>query len=211
MAHIDWRLKGPEISACNCAWGCPCQFNSLPTHGNCRATVAMRIDEGHFGEVLLDGLLWAGVFAWPGAIHEGHGESQVVVDERADERQRTALLTILAGRETDPGATIFNVMAGTLETIHPPQFRPIEFEIDVESRTARFAVQGLVEANTEPMRNPVTGEPHFAQVSLPGGFEFAIAEFASSTVTAGQPVPHEWQGRHAHLATLDLGPHGPSR
>jgi hypothetical protein len=23
------------LDACNCDWGCPCQFNAKPTHGNC--------------------------------------------------------------------------------------------------------------------------------------------------------------------------------
>jgi hypothetical protein len=50
MAYVDWRIKGPELSTCNCDWGCPCQFNALPSRGHCRAAVAMRIDEGHFGE-----------------------------------------------------------------------------------------------------------------------------------------------------------------
>ena len=31
MAHVDWSIKGPEIATCNCDWGCPCQFNALPT------------------------------------------------------------------------------------------------------------------------------------------------------------------------------------
>ena len=70
---IDWMLRGPEIATCNCAYGCPCQFNALPTSGNCTASVAMRIDKGHFGDVRLDGLHWAGIFAWPGAVHEGRG------------------------------------------------------------------------------------------------------------------------------------------
>ena len=44
MTEFDWKIRGPEVSTCNCNWGCPCQFNSLPTHGNCRAGVAMRIE-----------------------------------------------------------------------------------------------------------------------------------------------------------------------
>ena len=52
----------PEIATCNCAWGCPCQFNGLPTHGDCRAAVAMQIEKGHFGAVSLDGLKWVGLF-----------------------------------------------------------------------------------------------------------------------------------------------------
>ena len=45
MAYIDWEIRGPEITSCNCDWGCPCQFNSLPTHGFCRAAVMLRIDD----------------------------------------------------------------------------------------------------------------------------------------------------------------------
>ena len=63
MAYVDWRMRGAEITSCNCDWGCPCQFNALPTHGDCRAVVAMRIDEGHFGDVPLSGLKWAATFA----------------------------------------------------------------------------------------------------------------------------------------------------
>src|SRR5512139_3482448 len=130
MAYLDWEIRGPEISSCNCDWGCPCQFNSLPTRGHCRAAVMLRIDEGHFGEVTLDGLHAGGVFAWPGAVHEGNGECLPIVDERASEAQRNAILAILSGAETEPGATIFNVFAATYTTVHAPVFAKIHFALD---------------------------------------------------------------------------------
>jgi hypothetical protein len=120
----------------------------------------MRVDEGHFGDVPLDGLHWLSLVAWPGAIHEGNGACLAVVDERADERQRAALLTILSGDETVPGATIFNVFATTFTTVHPPQFRPIEFSADIPARIGHFSVPGLIEASAEPILNPVTKQPH---------------------------------------------------
>ena len=208
MAHVDWMLKGPEISTCNCDWGCPCQFNALPTRGDCRAVVGMRVDEGHFGDVRLDGLKVVGCFAWPGAIHEGHGEALAIVDETASPEQRDALLKILSGQETEPFATIFSVIAAMTETMHEPLFRTIEFETDQESRTGRFAVAGLVEAVAEPIRNPVTGEAHRARVSLPHGFEYAEAEYASSTTRTTGPIENDWTGRHAHFCMLQLGPNG---
>ena len=131
MTYVDWRMRGAEITSCNCDWGCPCQFNALPTHGDCRAVVAMRIDEGHFGDVPLSGLKWAATFAWPEAIHLGHGEAFIIIDDSADEAQRAALLTILSGQETEPGATVFSVFATTLETVHEPAFRPIDFAVDM--------------------------------------------------------------------------------
>ena len=155
MAYVDWRIKGPQLSTCNCNVGCPCQFNALPTHGDCRAAVAMRIDEGHFGDVPLAGLHWVALVAWPGPIHEGNCECLSVVEERADERQREALLTILSGQETAPGATFFNVFATTFTIVHPPQFRPIAFSADIDARVGHVTIPGLAEASTEPIRNPV--------------------------------------------------------
>ena len=57
MAYVDWSLQGHSIANCNCDFGCPCQFNTLPTHGDCRAMTAVKIDKGHFGDVDLSGLV----------------------------------------------------------------------------------------------------------------------------------------------------------
>src|SRR5437762_10944658 len=88
----EWRIKAAHLGNCNCAYGCPCKFTALPTHGNCRSVVGYEIQEGYFGALRLDGLRAALVTSWPGAIHEGNGTMQVIIDERADENQRHALL-----------------------------------------------------------------------------------------------------------------------
>ena len=208
MAYVDWRMRGPEIANCNCDWGCPCQFNALPTHGHCRAMTGMRIDEGHFGDVPLAGLKWVGMFAWPKAIHEGGGEAFVVVDERASEAQRGAILTILSGQETVPGATIFNVFASVIDTMHPPAFLPIEFELDIDKRLGRLRVEGIIDTSVEPIRNPITGAEHRARVVLPGGFEYREAEYASGKTRADGAVALGWASTHAHVAMLDLSTTG---
>ena len=170
--------------------------------------VGLRVDEGHFGDVRLDGLKAVAVLAWPGAIHEGHGEALPVIDERASPEQREALLKILGGEETEPFATIFNVAAAMTETVHEPLFRPIEFAADQAARTGHFSVAGLVDAKAEPIRNPVTGAAHQARVTLPDGFEYLEAEFASSTTKTTGPIENDWTGRHAHFCVLHLGPNG---
>lgn len=208
MAFVDWRMHGPELANCNCDWGCPCQFNALPTRGDCRAMTAMRVDRGHFGDTDLSGLAWVAMFAWPRAIHEGSGEAFVVIDERASVAQRAALLTILSGGETVPGATIFNVFATVIDTLHEPAFLPIHLEIDVASATGNVRVPGVIDTMAEPISNPVTGDAHRVRVSLPGGFEYREAEYASGNTIATGPVNLDWSGRHAHLAMLDLSTHG---
>jgi hypothetical protein len=206
MAGVDWHIQGFDVTTCNCAWGCPCQFMSLPTQGGCSAVVAFHVERGHFGKVPLDGLNFGGLFAWPKAIHEGHGEAQPIVDVRANEAQREALLKIMSGEETEPGATIFSVFAATYEKVHTPLFRRIRMEADFAARTALIEIEGLAEARVEPMRNPVTGATSNARLVLPGGFEFEEADFASSRVRTQQaaPIALHWDGRHAHLARLDM-------
>ena len=208
MAYKEWRIRGLSLTNCNCDWGCPCQFNALPTHGDCRATIAMRIDEGNFGDVRLDGTKFAVMVAWPEAIHLGRGEQFIVIDDGADEAQRDALVRILRGEETEPGATIFNVFAATYDKHHEPAFLPIEFEADMESRTGRIRVEGVIDTKVEPIRNPITGDEHRARVVLPGGFEYREAEYASGDTRADGPIALDWSKRHAHVAALDLSTHG---
>ena len=103
MAKIDWSIEGPHFANCNCDYGCPCQFVALPTDGTCKAVVGWRIDKGHFGDVRLDGLNAASLYSWPGAVHQGNGTMQVIVDERADESQRAAVVSILQGEHAEEG------------------------------------------------------------------------------------------------------------
>ncbi len=208
MSYVDWQIHGPELNSCNCDFGCPCQFNALPTRGDCRAVAAGEIEHGYFGDVNLDGLRWAAMFDWPGAVHEGNGEAFLMLDERADESQRDALLKILTGQETEPGATIFNVFASTFTKVHEPVFAHIDFEADLESRRATCSVPGIVDVATSPITNPVTGAEHAVRVVLPHGFEYIEAEFASGRVSSTEPIHLEWDKRHAHIAMLHLGPYG---
>src|SRR4051794_25601810 len=115
---IDWSVEGVAFGNCNCDYGCPCQFERRPTQGPCRGFEVVRIDKGHFGDVPLDGLHLALLYAWPGAIFEGGGAMQAIIDERANERQREALVTVGHGGET-AGATHEIIQpAGTACTHH---------------------------------------------------------------------------------------------
>ncbi len=149
-----WEIKAKEFANCNCAYGCPCQFNALPTNGYCEAAVAMEIEQGHYGDVKLDGLRIGGIYQWPGAVHEGRGKCQPFVDERADAKQREALLKIMTGQDTAPMATMFAVYFSTLEKVYDPIFAPIEFEVDVEARKGRYVVAGLIESQRRADQEP---------------------------------------------------------
>src|SRR5262245_28459500 len=131
MAFIKWGFQGTEFANCSCDWGCPCQFNSLPTHGHCRAHSFFHIDHGVFGSVSLDGLRWGILASWPGPIHEGNGTLQIVVDERADPDQRAALESIARGENTEPGVLITQVFTAVISNVLPVMVRPIDLTINL--------------------------------------------------------------------------------
>lgn len=174
-SKIKWKMRVYFLDACNCDWGCPCQFNAKPTHGNCEGVSAFRIIEGNYRDVRLDGIdvVWFG--GWPGAIHEGHGKGVYYIDHHADKKQIEALSEIVSGRA---GGGPFQVYASTLDELKGPKlaktiFHPkgIESEVKIES---------VAEAVLEPIRNPVTGEVHRAIIELPGGFEASRMDQASA-------------------------------
>ncbi len=44
MPEIKWRLKGKWLKNCSCDYGCPCDFNSKPTHTVCEGMVGQDIE-----------------------------------------------------------------------------------------------------------------------------------------------------------------------
>ena len=121
------------------------------------------------------------MFKWPGPIHEGHGEGVAFVDERADEAQRSALLTIMTGGDTDPMATMFAVFASTVETMHEPRFVPDRVRRRCRGAQGPDSHRGHVEMDGEPIRSPVDGAEVRARIHLPDGFEYEFADIGSAS------------------------------
>ena len=206
MTH--WEFKGRELINCTCEYGCNCQFNALPDKGHCHAVAGIQIDEGHHGDVRLDGLRIAAIFKWPGPIHEGKGAAIAFVERRADEKQREALLRIMTGQDTDPFATMFAVFASTVTEMHEPVFTDIDFEVDVEGRRGRLSIKDYVEMVGEPIRNKVTNAEFRAQIVMPEGFEYAVAEVGSASSRTQGPVRVEFKDTYGQFANLHMNSHG---
>ncbi|CAN5585410.1 DUF1326 domain-containing protein [soil metagenome] len=209
--QIEWRVAGQEATSCNCAWGCPCQFNSLPTYGFCEALVALDIQHGHFGDTPLDGVKYAQVFHWDGAVHEGNGWRKLIVDEDATPDQQAAIEALTSGAHGHPYYEIFSAMApNTQETV----VASIEFACDQEQRMAHILIPDIAESEIEPIRNPVTGKEHRARIDLPNGFEYKVAEVGNSVnwqTTAGDHLTMKHENTYAQLARVDWSSDGTSR
>jgi hypothetical protein len=207
MASADWRLEGEWIKNCNCAFGCPCDFNARPTQGHCEGLVGMRIAKGHYNQTKLDGLCFAVTVHFPGPLHEGNGEAQPILDERATPEQHDALGAILSGENSAEG-TLFHIFSLIVTKHHDPVVAPFEWTFDKEGRVARLAVPGVLETDVAPIRNPVTGAPHRIRVVMPEGFEHREAEVAASSINSTGAIRFETSSGHSSLAYVVHTPQG---
>lgn len=127
-----------------------------------------------------------------------------IVDVRASDAQRGALLRIMSGEDTEPGATFFQVFATTFETMYDPVFAEIDLEVDVSGRLARLNVPGWIAARGEPILNPVTGVAHQARINLPQGFEYDLCEVGRGWAETKGPLTLALVDSHAHFARMHL-------
>ncbi len=79
----------------------------------------------------------------PGEIAEGNGKRQIVIDERADEAQRTPLETIIAGEACAALSNHFSVFGSLCSEFFETLFLPIDLEVDLELRTAKVDILAL--------------------------------------------------------------------
>lgn len=185
-----WHLAGTVLVSCNCDWGCPCNFNARPTKGKCEGGWTWHIERGAVDAVTLDGLNLSVYANWPGAIHEGHGEALILVDERADASQRAALETLLSGKVGGP----WGVLAWTWPTIHGP--RPVAYDLKFDGVRSQARLGDAVAIACGPIRNPVTGAESHPGVMLPQGIVFKRGDLGVTTtfrVTGGVEYDHSGQ------------------
>ena len=200
---IKWRIAGEQFGSCNCNWGCPCQFNALPTTGGCEAFATRLITDGYFGDIRLESVVFVCIYWWPGPIHEGNGVRRMIIDEHGNEDQRDALIAIESGQH---GGLIWEISVavapGSMETL----FAPISFDVDRDKRRATVRIPNIGETSIEPIKNPVTGEEHRARIVLPDGFEYKEAEMANTVycrVSAGERLAFELENTYAQLNAFD--------
>lgn len=195
---VDWHLKGTVVLACNCDFGCPCNFNALPTKGDCEGGWTWHIDDGEFNGVRLDGLNFSMLADWPKAIHMGNGEAVMLIDERADDSQREAIQTLLSGSQGGPWSTLVNTISKTHGTHIVP------YEVKLEGDRSSVRAGDTLQLDVEPVKNPVTGAEMHPRAVLPEGFIFKDAVLVSSrTFTVNDGVGYDHSGKYAAVAPFE--------
>jgi hypothetical protein len=165
-----WNFEADYFTACNCDWGCPCNFNARPTEGRCMGWGAWNIVSGRYGETSLDGARFALYYKFPKSVGEGQGSACVYIDTRADAAQAKALEVIGRGQA---GGGIFELFGAQLVTDWlSTKLAPIEFEIRDGAGCVRIEEFG--EAHSELLSYP-DGSVIEPWEDLPHGIEFKRA------------------------------------
>lgn len=186
----SWRLQGQVLVACNCDWGCPCNFNARPTTGKCEGGWTWHVESGSYDDISLDGLNFSVYANWPGAIHEGNGEALILIDERANAQQRAAIQELLGGQIGGP----WGILGWTWPTVHGPF--DSSYELTFDGVNTRMKCGSYVEVEGGPIRNPVTGAEAHPGVTLPEGLIFKRGDLGATTrfrVSKGIDYDHSGQ------------------
>ena len=171
----QWQMEAQQILSCNCDYGCPCNFNALPTYDNCEALIGYHVRKGNFGEISLDGVTFAWGLWWPKAIHMGEGVGKLYVDKKATAEQVKAIEEIISGKH---GGGVFTIFPSTFKTVLDTEVTNIGFHF--EPYNAWFTVEGAGEARLQHIVNEKTGANFKGEVVLPGGINYKRGQVANA-------------------------------
>jgi hypothetical protein len=160
-----WSARGLLFENCTCQLVCPghMHFSQACTHERCLGYWAIRVDQGRFGDVPLDGLRAFVAFDSPQRMMDGGWTEVVIIDQSATPAQRDAMDRILRGQAGGSWSRLAPFVARWLDT----RYLPIEF-VD-EGTTHRGAIPGLLTTSVSNIRGrdrsqPVTFENIFNQI-----------------------------------------------
>jgi len=201
MPVPKWSLSGEYMESCNCDYLCPCIYTNpqeAATHDQCIAVMVFRIDEGSFGATKLDGLKFALVIRSGKVMADGNWIFAGVVDESADEAQRTALAAIVGG---DAGGTPAVIRQNLVSDFRGVKFKPIECHMDAFKRSASipdvlaFEIDGVLSRNRsgEPLYIDNTGHPANRRLALARSKETHVHGFGLDLDMVGK-------GNNGHFA-----------
>lgn len=197
-----WRMKGSLVGACNCDWGCPCNYDARPTKGFCEGIYAIVVKEGRYGDVSLDGLKFLFAGHAPGAVHEGNLTSVVVIDDKATPEQRAAIETLWRGGGVGMPFDIFAAVTGTWLD---PVVAAIEVKLDGIRSEVKVAEGKIYDLAISRIKNPVTGEEEEIYLDKPTGFTSLRSELGMSTVARfrADGLSFDNSGQYAEYAEFE--------
>lgn len=208
----DWHIRGDWFDNCSCAIACPCTFAQPPDNGVCDFVLFWNIVEGRYGDTPLDGLSIVRVGRFTGSLwgNEARGQSGVFVDERADEAQTEAMMTIFGGKAGGFPA-VFSGLLIEREQVGVERAK-ISFEVAPDQSRWGVDIVGRVKAWAEALTGPTSTPGEYPRMSGAPGSETgpgpqlvtwgkstvcevdAFGFRHSWTVSSAKHIPFDWSG-----------------
>lgn len=202
----SWHIKGQYMETCNCDFICPCITSNLtarPTEGDCKAAIAMQIDQGEKDGVKLDGLAFIVLLRSPGPMADGNLTVGLIVDEKADDTQIQAISAIATGADGGPMAAL-TPLVGEIAGVEK---RPISFEkngMTYAVKAGELIEQALTGVPSmtqegepiylENVAHPVSSKLALAKATLSKFHAFGIDWEDASGTRNGHFAPYSWNG-----------------
>ena len=144
----NWWARGLLFENCSCQLVCPghLHFEQECTYDRCLGYWALRVDEGKFDTVSLDGVKAVVAFNSPKRMLDGGWKQRIIIDSAASPEQTTALETILLGNVGGPWAVLAGFVGEHVET------KSLPIEIEEIGHTKQLKIGGVAEAVVEPIR-----------------------------------------------------------
>src|SRR5215831_2475071 len=110
---MAWQMEGDYFETCSCDYVCPCILTNMagtPTKGYCNFAMVFNVAKGNSDGVNLDGLLFAVIGHAPEIMGKGNWSVGLIVDDRASQPQKQAIVTIASGQAGGPPALLTAVV-----------------------------------------------------------------------------------------------------
>jgi hypothetical protein len=201
-----WQISGEYMETCNCTLLCPCitsNLAALPTEGDCKAAVTLRIDKGAKDGVKLDGVSFIVMIHAPGAMGAGNMTVGLIIDDKASDTQVEAISAIATGAVGGPMAAL----APLVGRIAGVERRPISFDMNGLNRAVRAgelvdqACEGLPSMvapgqalGIDNTAHPVNSRLSLAKVTRSMFNVFGIQWNDSTGTRNGHFAPFAWAG-----------------
>lgn len=97
-ASPEWHMKGNLVITDTCGVNCPCLYGFDPHHNSCRFLGGMKINEGNYGVVSLNGVTWGMLGEFTGSReNQKFLYMAYYIDNKASKKQQEAVRSILSG------------------------------------------------------------------------------------------------------------------
>lgn len=192
-----YNLNDQLLGACNCNWGCPCNFEEPPTGGFCEGMNVWHVETGQYAGVRLDGTTFATYNRFASPVHLGNTTGLALVYDRSPMERRPAIGSMI--QNVSPFSVFMNPTANFL------WFRYLPFDLRLDGIKSSLRIPGAFEIQLGPMKNTVTGEDEPATLNKPMGFTSKVQKLcpAESHSFNADGMPYVYNGKYGEFSSFE--------